>query len=52
MGLYRALKTYDSCVHLYPQDLVNKPLVLDGSDWTDMALILSLASSVWAWGEF
>ena len=37
-GLYRALMPYDCCVHLYPQDLVVRPLVLVGSDWTDMAL--------------
>ena len=41
-GLFRALMTYDSCVLLYPQDLVDKPLVLDGSDRTNMALFLSL----------
>ena len=33
--------TYDSCVLLYPQDLVDRPLVLDGSDWTDVSLFLS-----------
>ena len=37
-GLYRALMPYDCCVHLHLQDLVVRPLVLVGSDWTDMAL--------------
>ena len=44
--------TFDYCVCLLLQDLVFRPLVLVGSDWTAMALILSLAPSGWACGEF
>ena len=41
----------DYCVRLLLLDLVLRPLVLDGSDGIDLALIPSWAGSVWAPGS-